>query len=128
MLTDNAKTFKSASVDVKKISKSSEVKKYLANRQIDWQFIMEQAPWWGGFWERLVRSVKRCLKKSVGRSLLTFKELRTLVVEIEATLNNRPLTYIYDDEEGLSYPLTPADLIYRKIPKITPSVYKPLQK
>ena len=128
MLTDNAKTFKSASVDVKKISKSSEVKKYLANRQIDWQFIMEQAPWWGGFWERLVRSVKRCLKKSVGRSLLTFEELRTLVVEIEATLNNRPLTYIYDDEEGLSYPLTPADLIYRKIPKITPSVYKPLQK
>ena len=128
MLTDNAKTFKSASVDVKKISKSSEVKKYLANRQIDWQFIMEEAPWWGGFWERLVRSVKRCLKKSVGRSLLTFEELCTLVVEIEATLNNRPLTYIYDDEEGLSYPLTPADLIYRKIPKITPSVYKPLQK
>ena len=128
MLTDNAKTFKSTSVDVKKISKSSKVKKYLANRQIDWQFIMEQAPWWGGFWERLVRSVKRCLKKSVGRSLLTFEEPRTLVIEIEATLNNRPLTYIYDDEEGLSYPLTPADLIYRKIPKITPSVYKPLQK
>ena len=110
LLTDNAKTFKSASVDVKKIIKSSEVKKYLANRQIDWQFIMEQAPWWGGFWERLVRSVKRCLKKSVGRSLLTFQELRTLVVE--ATLNNRPLTYIYDDEEEFSYPLTPADLIY----------------
>ncbi|XP_073239982.1 uncharacterized protein [Porites lutea] len=45
-------------------------------------------------------------------SLLTFEEPRTLVVEIEATLNNRPLTYIYDDEEGPSYPLTPADLIY----------------
>ena len=73
---------------------------------------MKRAPWLGGFWERLVRSVKRCLKKSVGRSLLTFEELRTLVVEIEATLNNRPLTYIYDDEEGLSYPLTTADLIY----------------
>ena len=64
---------------------------------------MERAPWLGGFWERLVRSVKRCLKKSVGRSLLTFEELRTLVVEIEATLNNRPLTYIYDDEEGLTH-------------------------
>ena len=112
LLTHNAKTFKSVSVYVKKISRSSEVKQYLANRQVDWQFIMERAPWLGGFWERLVRSVKRCLKKSVGRSLLTFEELRTLVVEIEATLNNRPLTYIYDDEEGLSYPLTPADLIY----------------
>ena len=34
------------------------------------------------------------------------------MVEIEATLNNRPLTYIYDDEDGISYPFTPADLIY----------------
>ena len=92
MLTDNAKTFKSASVDVKKISRSSEVKRYLANRQVDWQFIVERAPWWGGFWERLVRNVKRCLKKTVGRSLLTFEGLRTLVVEIEVTLNYRPLT------------------------------------
>ena len=58
-----------------------------------------------------MRSVKRCLKKSVGRSLLTFEELCILVVEIEATLNNRSLTYIYDDGEGLLYPLTPADLI-----------------
>ena len=49
LLTDNAKTFKSASVDVRKISRSSEVKQYLANRQVDWQFIMERAPWWGGF-------------------------------------------------------------------------------
>ena len=38
--------------------------------------------------------------------------LCTLVVEIEATMNNRPLTCMYDDEEGLWYPLTPADLIY----------------
>ena len=59
-----------------------------------------------------MRSVKRCLKKSVGRSLLTFEELRTLVVEIETTLSKKPLTYIYEDEEGLSNPLTPADLIY----------------
>ena len=59
-----------------------------------------------------MRGVKRCLKKSVGRSLFTVEERRTLVVEMEATLSNRPLTYIYDDKEDLSYPLTPADLIY----------------
>ena len=43
---------------------------------------------------------------------MTFEEIRTILVEIEATLNNRPLTYIYDEEEGVSYPLTPASLIY----------------
>ena len=60
----------------------------------------------------MVRCVKRYLKKSIGRTSLTFEELRTILVEVEATLNNRPLTYMYDDEEGVSYPLTPADLIY----------------
>ena len=67
----------------------------------------------GGFWERLVKSVKHCLKKTIGRALLTFNEMATLIVEIEATLNNRPLTYVYDDAEGIDQPLTPTDLIYR---------------
>ena len=73
---------------------------------------MEKAPWWGGFWERMVRCVKTCLKKHMGRSSLTFEDLRTILVEIEAILNNRPLTYVYDDSEGVSYPLTPSQLIY----------------
>ena len=65
-----------------------------------------------GFWERLVQSTKRCLKKTIGRTSLTFEELHTVVVEIESTLNNRPLSYVYDDIEGISSCLTPADLIY----------------
>ena len=65
----------------------------------------------GEVWERLIGSVKRCLRKTVGRSTLTFEEMQTLLVEIECTLNNRPLTYLYD-EIGVSQPLTPADLIY----------------
>lgn len=44
----------------------------------------------------MVRSVERCLKKSIGRSPLKFEELRILLMEIEATLNNRPLTYVLD--------------------------------
>ena len=66
----------------------------------------------GGVWQRLIGSVKRCIRKTVGRSTLTFEEMRTLLVEIECTLNDRPLTYPYDEIEGISQPLTPADLIY----------------
>ena len=57
-------------------------------------------------------SVKRCLKKVVGRSTLKFEEMRTLLVEVECTLNDCPLNYLYDEIEGVSQPLTPADLIY----------------
>ena len=38
--------------------------------------------------------------------------MSTVLVEVEATLNNRPLTYVYDATEGLLCALTPADLVY----------------
>ncbi|CAB3977862.1 Hypothetical predicted protein [Paramuricea clavata] len=67
------------------------------------------------------QSVKRCLKKSIGRATLSFEELRTILIEIESTLNNRPITYIYDDEEGISYPLTPSCLLYGRRTTTTPN-------
>ena len=102
LLSDNAKTFKAAAKEVKLILRSEEVQRYFATKGVTWQFIIEKAPWQGGFWERLVQSIKRCLKKNLGRTSLTFEELITILVEIEATLNNRPLSYLYDDEEGIS--------------------------
>ena len=65
----------------------------------------------GGFWERMVKVVKQPLKKTVGRSTLNYDELQTTMVEIEAIVNARPLTYVYDDEESVSTPLTPSHLI-----------------
>ena len=119
--SDNAKTFKASSVNIRKIMQAAEVKTDLANKQVVWDFIVEKAPWWGGYWERLVPNVKSCLKKSVVRSSLNFEELRTLMVEIECTLNNRLMTYVYADDEGLSYPLTPADLVYGRHIATTPN-------
>ena len=48
------------------------------------------------------------LKKAIGLASLSFGELHTLLVEIETTLNNRPLTFVYDDEKSISYALTPS--------------------
>ena len=84
--SDNAKTFKASSVNIRKIMQAAEVKTDLANKQVVLEFIVEKALWWGRYWERLVRSVKSCLKKFVGRSSLNFEELRKLMVEIECTL------------------------------------------
>lgn len=46
-------------------------------------------------------------------SVLNCDELNTLLVEIESVINSRPITYVYNDEDSNSYPLTPSDLIYR---------------
>ena len=110
--SDNAKTFKSSSKDIRKLVRSPEVWRYLTNNQISWNFIVERAPWWGGYWERFVCSVKSPIQKSIGISTLTHEELSTLLNEIEGLINARPLTYVYDNEESISYPLTPSDLIY----------------
>ena len=65
--------------------------------------------------EHLIKSVKTCLKKCVGRASLSFDELHTTLVEIEGVLNSRPLTCLYDLEE----PLTPSHLILgRRILKL----------
>ena len=75
IFSDNAKTFKHCSKEVKRMIRAEEVHQYLTNQQIRWNFIVEKAPWWGGFWERLVKGVKRCLKKTIGRSTMTLDEL-----------------------------------------------------
>ena len=51
LISDNAKTFKAASKEIQKIVKSQEVQRYLSNKRVTWKFIIEKAPWWGGFWE-----------------------------------------------------------------------------
>ena len=94
MLSDNAKTFTASAREVKKIMQAPDIQQYVTNKQTEWEFIIKKAPWWGGFWERLVRSIKNCLKKTIGPSKLTFEALRTLLTEIEVVLNNRSLTYI----------------------------------
>ena len=60
----------------------------------------------------MVKVVKQPLKKTVGRTTLNFDELQTTVVEIEAIVNARPITYVYDDDESVSTPLTPSHLIH----------------
>ena len=112
IMSDNAKTFKHCSKEIVSIARAEEVRSHLTNKQIEWRFIVEKAPWWGGYWERLIQSVKRCLRKTVGKSTLTFDELATILTEIESTLNNRPLTYLYSDDEGPYNAVAPADLIY----------------
>ena len=47
MMSDNAKTFRSASSDIKKIRQDKEVQQHLYNKQVNWKFFIEKAPWWG---------------------------------------------------------------------------------
>ncbi len=109
IISDNAKTFKAASRSVASLVETSTVRMFLSDLGIKWAFNVERAPWWGGFFERMIQTAKRCPRKAIGSARLTYEELLTIVVEIEMTLNSRPLSYI--SSEDLEEPLTPSHLL-----------------
>ena len=51
------------------------------------------SPWLGGYYERLVRTVKSTLWKILGRSKLNFDELYTILTQVACMLNSRPLLH-----------------------------------
>ena len=69
------------------------------------------SPWEGGFYERMVGVVKSCLKNCMYKKTLTHDDIATLLQEVTARVNNRPLTYIGSDPTEPE-PLTPNHLLY----------------
>ncbi|CAI6371621.1 unnamed protein product [Macrosiphum euphorbiae] len=61
-------------------------------REITWHFIPPASPHFGGLWESAVKSAKRHLLRVSKGVLLIFDETRTLLCQIEAALNSRPLS------------------------------------
>ena len=110
IVSDNAKTFKSAAKALQKVFSYPSVKRFLANRRISWKFNMDRAPWCGGFFKRMILNAKRSLLKTLRNAKLDYDELHIILVEVEGTLNSRPLTFLSSD--GVEEPLTPFHLIY----------------
>ena len=111
IISDNAKTFISAAKTLKSIANHPNVINYFNRNKMEWKFITCRAPWVGGFYERMVGLTKTCLKSVIGKSLINVNLLRTLLVRIESKLNDRPITFVYDNHNEVQ-PLTPSQLIY----------------
>ena len=115
MMSDNASTYLSVAEELTKLLQSDNLTTSLGAHGVVWKFIPKKAPWFGGFWERMIGLTKNCLKKVLGRSHISLPVLQTMIVEVEAVLNDRPLTYTSSDIDD-PQPLTPAHLLYgRKI-------------
>ena len=99
LISDNHKTYRSKLVS-----------KFARERFIKWKNILDLAPNWGGFYERMNSLIKGALRKTLKNAKLNYEELETIIVEIEAVINSRPISYIHDDE--LLEPLTPSHLMY----------------
>ncbi|XP_076660380.1 uncharacterized protein LOC143363720 [Halictus rubicundus] len=118
---------------------NEKVKTFLADRSITWNFIPPLTPHFGGIWEAAVKSFKRHFWRIAGAERFTFEVFNTLIIEIEAVLNSRPLTPISSDPND-TLVLTPGHFLigdsltslrerdFRDVPSNRLSTWQHIQK
>ena len=113
--SDNASNFVGAQRNLQELSqflnKSRDVIiNTLANDNINWHFIPPRSPHFGGLWEAGIKSTKSHLKRVIGNKSLCFEDFYTVLTQIEAVLNSRPISPLSDDPNDLN-PLTPGHFL-----------------
>ncbi|XP_071579872.1 uncharacterized protein [Temnothorax nylanderi] len=111
IFSDNGTNFVGASRELKEVytfleKESSEIGRSLANQRIKWSFIPPRAPHFGGIWEAVVKVAKQHLHTVTQGRVLTYEECSTLLSQVEAIMNSRPLTPLSSDPNDFSV-LTP---------------------
>lgn len=116
MYSDNGTNFVGASKFLNKEAEThllhvtNDLVDKIANNGSTWHFIPPSAPHFGGLWEAGIKSMKQHLKRIIGDATLTFEEISTLLTQIEACLNSRPLCPTTSDPSDNSA-LTPGHFL-----------------
>ncbi|XP_022835506.1 uncharacterized protein LOC111362962 [Spodoptera litura] len=102
--SDNGTNLKAADKELRQAIDAATAEE-TAKRTIAWRYIPPGAPFMGGAWERMVRSVKTALTATLHERHPSEEVLTTLLTEAEFTVNSRPLTHVSvssEDPEALT--------------------------
>ncbi|XP_063631344.1 uncharacterized protein LOC134802640 [Cydia splendana] len=110
--SDNGTSFVGAYNELSRFLKSNcnSIAESASNEETYFHFLPAYAPHFGGLWEAGVKSTKHHLTRVLGNSNLTYEQLNTTLVRIEAILNSRPLTALSTEPDDLM-PLTPGHFL-----------------
>ena len=106
LYSDNGSTFTHAARILQCSAGEDDLNDYLSKNAIKHVKIPVYAAWVGSYWERLIRVIKGCLYKSIGRKKLELFQFMSLLTEVQNAVNERPLSYRDSDVANLEI-LTP---------------------
>ena len=96
---------------------------HIRDDPIRWDLNTAHAPWTGGVAEIMVRAAKRVLYAMSDEKPMEFETLSTLLADVEATLNSRPITYV-SGSDGNVLALSPNHFIsgslFQRLAEIPP--------
>lgn len=115
LYSDNGTSFVGAKNELKILydfirKSEDEIVTSCAAQNIIWHFIPPSTPNFGGLWESNIKGVKYHLSRIIGQTLLTYEEFCTFLIQIEGTLNSRPLYALSSDPNDYT-PLTPSHFL-----------------
>jgi len=101
---------------------SNSLSHFCGEHSIAWRFSPPATPHMGGLWESTVRMMKTLLHKVLGPHHLQFHEMYTVLTEVEATLNSRPLTPLHATDVDDQLTLTPGHFLIGRPLQAPPSL------
>jgi len=99
--SDNATCFKGANntlCELRKMFNSDTVQEkmndFMTTEGVHWHFIPPASPHFRGLWEAGIMSMKHHMCRVIGNVCISFEEMSTILTQIAACLNSRPLCHI----------------------------------
>jgi hypothetical protein len=87
----------------------------LAKQGVEWHFNPPKGAHFGGIWESNIKSAKFHLKRVLGETKLGYEDYETILTQIEAVLNSRPLCKLTESSDDYET-LTPAHFLIGRTP------------
>ena len=112
IVSDNGTSFVGAEREVKKLLKEGrqEIEDFAVVLKVRWRFNTPLSPHQGGIFESMIKKTKTALRAAVGKQVLSWNEMSTVLSEVECLVNSRPLGYPSNDANDFQ-PLTPNHLV-----------------